>query len=178
MQMILPLVSSSSILAEIETELNKDHKKLKEWATKWLISFSPAKTEVVLVSNIFHDYDLHLIYDDTALNSVEIHKHLGIYLSANNKWTKHFDFIIDSASKQKKVREKSRECHNHKPQPFPDPKRKRKQTNPNKHKSNKPTKSNKISSLFPKRGNRNTKRTEKHKNKMTPERHTTNRLVE
>ena len=25
----------------------------------------------------------------------------------------------------KKVREKSRECHNHKPQPFPDPKRKK-----------------------------------------------------
>ena len=25
---------------------------------------------------------------------------------------------------EKKVREKSRECHNHKPQPFPDPKRK------------------------------------------------------
>ena len=58
----------------------------------------------------------------------------------------------------KKVREKSRECHNHKPQPFPD--RKRKPTNPNKHKSNKRTKSTKISSLFPKRDNRNTKRTE------------------
>ena len=67
----------------------------------------------------------------------------------------------------KKVREKSRECHNHKPQPFPDPKWKRKPTNPNKHKPNKRTKSTKISSLFPKRGNRNTKRTEKYKNKMT-----------
>ena len=67
----------------------------------------------------------------------------------------------------KKVREKSRECHNHEPQPFPDPKRKRKPTNLNKHKPNKRTKSTKISSLFPKRGNRNTKRTEKHKNKMT-----------
>ena len=66
-----------------------------------------------------------------------------------------------------KVREKSRECHNHKPQPFPDPKRKRKPTNLNKHKPNKRTKSTKISSLFPKRGNRNTKRTEKHKNKTT-----------
>ena len=65
----------------------------------------------------------------------------------------------------KRVREKSRECHNHKPQPFPDPKRKRKPTNLNKHKPNK-RKSTKISSLFPKRGNRNTKRTEKHKNKM------------
>ena len=65
------------------------------------------------------------------------------------------------------VREKSRECHNHKPQPFPDPKRKRKPTNLNKHKPNKRTKSTKISSLFPKRGNRNTKRIEKHKNKIT-----------
>ena len=52
-------------------------------------------------------------------------------------------------------------------QPFPDPKRKRKPTNLNKHKPNKHTKSTKISSLFPKRGNRNTKRTGKHKNKMT-----------
>ena len=69
--------------------------------------------------------------------------------------------------KQKKVREKSWECHNHKPQSFPDTKRKRKPTNPNKHKSNKRTKSTKINSLFPKRGNRNAKRTEKHKNKMT-----------
>ena len=67
----------------------------------------------------------------------------------------------------KKVNERSRECHNHKPQPFPDPKRKRKPANPNKQKSNKRTKSTKISSFFPKRGNRNTKRTEKHKNKMT-----------
>ena len=58
-------------------------------------------------------------------------------------------FISDS----KKVREKSRECHNHKPQPFPDPKRKRKPTNLNKHKPNKRTKSTKISSLFPKQGN-------------------------
>ena len=63
--------------------------------------------------------------------------------------------IVRSIS-PKKVREKHRECHNHKPQPFPDPKRKRKPTNLNKHKPNKRTKSTKISSLFPKRGNRNT----------------------
>ena len=68
---------------------------------------------------------------------------------------------------EKKVRKKSRECHNHKPQPVPDTKRKRKPTKPNKHKSNTRTKSTKISSLFPKRSNRNAKRTQKHKNKIT-----------
>ena len=67
----------------------------------------------------------------------------------------------------KMVREKSRECHNHKPQPLSDNKRKRKPTNTNKHKSNKRTKNTKVSSLFPKRGNRNAIRTEKHKDKMT-----------
>ena len=57
----------------------------------------------------------------------------------------------------KKVKKKSRECHNDKPQPFSDTKRKRKLTKSYKHKSNKRTKSTKLSSLFPKRGNCNAK---------------------
>ena len=67
------------------------------------------------------------------------------YLTISIKKT---EVVYQPAAGKKKVREKSRECHNHKPQPFPDPKRKRKPTNPNKHKSNKRTKSTKISSLF------------------------------
>ena len=58
------------------------------------------KTEVMLISNIFYDYDLRLTYDNTRLNIVETHKHLGIHLSSNNKWTKHIDSVISSASKQ------------------------------------------------------------------------------
>ena len=67
---------------------------------------------------------------------------------------------------KKKLREKSRECHNHKPQPFPDPKRKRKPTNPNKHKPNKRTKSTKTSPP-PSEAIATLKRTEKHKNKTS-----------
>ena len=62
--------------------------------------------------------------------------------------------------------EKSRECHSHKSQPIPDTKRKRKQTKPNKRKSNKRTKSTKISS-YPSEEHHNAKRTEKYKNKIT-----------
>ena len=69
--------------------------------------------------------------------------------------------VAQDQEEEKHVREKSRECHNHKPQPFPDTKRKRKQTKLNKHKSNKHMKSTMISSLFPKQGNRNAKKTEK-----------------
>ena len=71
--------------------------------------------EVVLVSKTFHDYDLRLTYDDTVLNIVENHKHLGIYLSASIKWTKHIESIIMSASKQvsylKKLKYKLSKIH-------------------------------------------------------------------
>ena len=46
-------------------------------------------------------------------------------------------------------------------------KSKQAQTEQTYEKPNKRTKSTKINAHFPKRGNRNTKRTEKHKNKMT-----------
>ena len=78
----------------------------------------------------------------------------------------------------KKVREKSRECHNHKQKPFQDSKRKGKPTSLNKQKPNKRTKSSKISSLFPKQSYRNTKRLKNTRTKWHTERHTTNRLVE
>ena len=72
-----------------------------------------------------------------------------------------------SFDKKKTSKRKVQEVPQSQTAALPSPKRKRKPTNLNKHKPNKRTKSTKVSSLFPKRGNRNTKRTEKHKNKMT-----------
>ena len=91
---------SSADIRQIELILNKDLRKLSEWARKWLILFNPVKTEVMLISNIFNETDLQLMMDGTILKIVEIHKHLGVYLSSNNKWSKHIDSIIASASKQ------------------------------------------------------------------------------
>ena len=69
---------------------------------KWLIIFNPQKTEVMLISNVFNDTNFELIMDDTILKIVETHKHLGMHLASNtcNKWSKHIDSIIVSASKQ------------------------------------------------------------------------------
>ena len=92
--------SSADLKIEIEIILNEDLRKLSEWARKWLILFNPTKTEVMLISNIFYDDTLNLVMDGTILKLVEIHKHLGVILSSNNKWSKHIDSIIASASEQ------------------------------------------------------------------------------
>ena len=91
---------SSTNLQQIEIVLNEDLRKLSEWAKKWLILFNPLKTEVMLISNIFNDGNIELIMDGMVLKIVEFHKHLGVYLSSTNKWSKHIDTIIESASKQ------------------------------------------------------------------------------
>ena len=67
---------------------------------KWLIIFNPPKTEVILISIVFNDNNFELVMDGTILKIVETHKHQGVHLSSNNKWSKHIDSIIESASKQ------------------------------------------------------------------------------
>ena len=44
--------------------------------------------------NVFNDNNFTLITDSTILKIVETHKHRGVHLSSNNKWTKHIDFKI------------------------------------------------------------------------------------
>ena len=137
------------------------------------------QVQFVIISCVFFFFFFFFFFFQKTLKLREMHFNLnngcwGKVLEMNYVLSCGQNLKVCNQSKQKdinctvqkqKVREQSGECHNHKPQPFPDTKRKRKQTKPNKHKSNKRTKSTKISSLFPKRGNRNAKRTEKLKNK-------------
>ena len=41
----------------------------------------------MFISNIFNGYNLELEFDTNVLKIVDAHKHLGVILSSNNKWT-------------------------------------------------------------------------------------------
>ena len=91
---------SSADPAEIERILNQDLSKPSAWAKLWLVIFNATKTEVMITSNIYFVYDIRLSMDNIILKIVETHKHLGIVLASNNKWSAHIDTIIQSAAKQ------------------------------------------------------------------------------
>ena len=74
--------------------------KLRNWANKWLITFNALKTEVMLISNVFHAYNFEFRLNNSSLEIVDVHKHLGVYISSDNKWNKHIELIIASTSKQ------------------------------------------------------------------------------
>ena len=91
---------SSASMAEIEFVLKNNLEKLSNWANKWLITFNALKTEVMLISNVFQNYYFEFKLNNSSLEIVDVHKYLGVYISSDNKWNKHIESIIASASKQ------------------------------------------------------------------------------
>ena len=77
----ISLSFSSADPLEIERILNHDLSKLSTWAKIWLVICNATKTEVLITSNIYFDYDIGLVMDDTILKIVDAHKHLGIVLA-------------------------------------------------------------------------------------------------
>ena len=67
----------------------KKQKKTKKNNNKKKKTTTTTTTEVMLISNIFKNYNLELIFNTNVLKIVDAHKHLGVILSSNNKWTKH-----------------------------------------------------------------------------------------
>ena len=53
---------SSADPVELESILNQDLNKLSTWAKIWLVILNATKTEVMVTSNIFFDYDIKLCH--------------------------------------------------------------------------------------------------------------------
>jgi Reverse transcriptase (RNA-dependent DNA polymerase) len=94
--------SSLSVSSEdtnlIEQILNTDLREISTWAKQWLVDFNPNKTEVVFFSLVCRNRPT-LFFQNSQLNFVEHHKHLGVTLSQDGTWHEHITNIISSASK-------------------------------------------------------------------------------
>ena len=80
--------------------INNDLSNIKTWADQWLVTFSPPKTEemVITTRNARHHPDLFL--GTELITRVNNHKHLGVTLSNNLTWKDHIDTIVIKATKR------------------------------------------------------------------------------
>ena len=83
---------------ESANKLNENLDNVKEWARQWVVDFNAAKTKAMTISNRSLDHP-SLSFNNTELDEVQCHKHLGVTLSSKLTWTKHIDNIIASVSK-------------------------------------------------------------------------------
>jgi hypothetical protein len=80
--------------------MNEDLSNLLKWSTDWPVSFAPHKTEGLIISNktqlnVHHEFFL----DGQIIKNVDIHKHLGLTLCHNLRWSCHINDIVTNSSK-------------------------------------------------------------------------------
>ena len=73
--------------AEAADSLQEDIMKCEAWAKIWMVKFNPQKTESLLLSRKRESDLPELIMENTVITEVKEHKHLGLTLQKNGKWT-------------------------------------------------------------------------------------------
>ena len=79
--------------------VNTDLKYISKWCEQWLVKLNPTKTDIFYFNTTDIPPGLFWI-ENTRMYPVKCHKHLGITLSADWKWSNHINTIIAKTSKQ------------------------------------------------------------------------------
>ena len=78
--------------------LNSDLSRIHRWASQWLVTFNPSKSESLLftrkVNKLYHP---PLTMNYQQIEEVTSHKHLGLYFSSKGTWHEHIEYIKKKA---------------------------------------------------------------------------------
>jgi hypothetical protein len=66
---------------QIKYVINHDLHELGDWSKRWLMSFNPNKTEIMLFENVENSTNFNFYFDGKLIPLTLNHKHLGINLA-------------------------------------------------------------------------------------------------
>ena len=79
-------------------QLNNDLQTIHLWAKTWLVTFNPAKSESVIFSRKRNKpYHPRVFMNQTEIEEVTSHKHLGVVFPNDCTWHEHLDYIKSKA---------------------------------------------------------------------------------
>ena len=80
--------------------INRDLNRITEWAKKWKVNFNADKSEEIIFSNVSLPNRVPILLNGEQVKRVNVHKHLGIYLSYNLDWSLHIHHICMKANRK------------------------------------------------------------------------------
>ena len=84
---------------QLKNVIAHDLNEMDIWSKKWLMSFNPDKTEIMIFSNRSVPENLDFSFNGKSVPITTSHKHLGVTFSNDAKWNNHVDNIKSSVSK-------------------------------------------------------------------------------
>ena len=83
--------------------LNRDLIKISNWANKWKINFNAGKTKDIIFSSKVLNNSPPLVFNQTIINRVNTHRHLGVYITSNLDWSMQINDVCLRANKKLSV---------------------------------------------------------------------------
>jgi len=83
-------------LNNLDGEMRLNH--LHDWSDQWLMKFNTSKTVAILFSNSRNIQRPKLICNGENILLSDSHRHLGVHLSIDCKWSTYVQAIVKSAS--------------------------------------------------------------------------------
>ena len=81
------MFANGSDPAETSAQLNRDLEKIALWAQRWKVVFNSGKSKEIIFSNKALNNSPPLILNNSYIDRVSVHKHLGIYLTSSLDWS-------------------------------------------------------------------------------------------
>ena len=80
------LLASGSDPAETAHILNRDLERISSWALQWKVVFNAKRSKDMIFYQKVLNNSPPVILDNTVIDRVNPHKHLGLYLTSNLDW--------------------------------------------------------------------------------------------
>ena len=74
--------------------MDSDIEKMHEWASKWLVTFNPTKSETIIFSRKRNEpFHPPIVMDQKQIHEVSSHKLLGAFLSNDCTCHEHMEYL-------------------------------------------------------------------------------------
>lgn len=97
------LLASGTDPNETAEILNRDLIKISNWKNKWKINFYAGKTKDIIFSNKVLNNSPPLVFNQTVIDRVNTHRHLGVYITSNLDWSMQINDVCLRANKKLSV---------------------------------------------------------------------------
>ena len=97
------LIASGSDPAETVEQLNRDLSKITSWAHKWKVVFNAKKSKDIIFSKKCLNNSPPIVFNNTFVERVNTHKHLGLILSSSLDWSAQIKEVCLKANRKLSV---------------------------------------------------------------------------
>ena len=94
------LLASGSDPAETADQLNRDLNRISNWAHTWKVTFNAGKSKDIIFSNKTLNNSPPLIFNETYVDRINTHRHLGVYLTSNLDWSYQINDVCLKANRK------------------------------------------------------------------------------